>query len=60
MAVGVVLFGVLTSFLASSFIASRQKADKEAIIGTLKQDLNTLMADVAEIKQLLQQRDHAP
>ena len=57
MAVGVVLFGVLSSFLASTFIASRQKDDKEAIIATLKQDLNTLMADVAEIKQLLQQRD---
>ncbi len=57
MAVGVVLFGVLSSFLASTFIASRQKDDKEAIIATLKQDLNTLMADMAEIKQLLQQRD---
>jgi voltage-gated potassium channel len=57
MAVGVVLFGVLSSFLASTFIASRQKDDKEAIIATLQQDLNTLIADVAEIKQLLQQRD---
>ena len=57
MAVGVVLFGVLSSFLASTFIASRQKDDKEAIITTLQQDLNTLMADVATIKELLQQRD---
>jgi len=52
-----VLFGVLSSFLASTFIASRQKDDKEVIIATLQQDLNTLMADVAAIKQLLQQRD---
>ena len=57
MAVGVVLFGVLSSFLASTFIASRQKDDKKAIIATLQQDLNTLMADVDTIKQLLQQRD---
>ncbi len=57
MAAGVVLFGVLSSFLASTFIASRQKDDKEVIIATLQHDLNTLMADVAEIKQLLQQRD---
>jgi voltage-gated potassium channel len=57
MAVGVVLFGVLSSFLASTFIASRQKDDKEVIIATLQQDLNTLMADVTTIKQLLQQRD---
>ena len=38
-------------------IFSRQKDDKEVIIATLQQDLNTLMADVATIKQLLQQRD---
>ena len=57
MAVGVVLIGVLSSYLASTFISFRQKDVKEAIIATLKQDLNTLMADVAEIKQLLQQRD---
>jgi len=57
MAVGIVLFGVLTSFLASTFIASRQKDDKEVIIATLQQDLNTLMADMATIKQLLQERD---
>jgi voltage-gated potassium channel len=57
MAVGVVLIGVLSSFLASTFIASRQRDDREAIIATLQHDLNTLMADVAEIKQSLQQRD---
>jgi len=54
MAVGVVLFGVLSSFLASTFIASRQKDDKEAIIAAFKDDLDTLKAEVAEIKQLLQ------
>jgi voltage-gated potassium channel len=57
MAVGVVLIGVLSSFLASTFIASRQRDDREAIIATLQHDLTTLMADVAEIKQLLHQRD---
>jgi len=54
MAVGVVLFGVLSSFLASTFITSRQKDDKEAIIAAFKDDLDTLKAEVAEIKQLLQ------
>lgn len=57
MAVGVVIFGVLSSYLAATFISSREGQDKEAIIAALKADLDTLKTDMAEIKQLLQQRD---
>ena len=59
MAVGVVLFGVLSSYLASTFISSREKEEKEELIAVLKADLNSIKAEMAEIKQLLQQRDQA-
>ena len=56
MAVGVVLIGVLSSYLASTFISVRQKDDREAIIAAIKEDLDTLKAEVTEIKQLLQEQ----
>jgi voltage-gated potassium channel len=73
MAVGVVIFGVLSSYLASTFISSNEAQAKEAMIATLKEDLDTIKADaaasrehlnqmeaeMAEIKQLLQQRNQA-
>jgi voltage-gated potassium channel len=71
--VGVVLFGVISSYLASTFIASRERVDKEAIIAALKGDLDTIktevddlkegfgniQAEMAEIKQLLLERKEA-
>ena len=73
MAVGIVIFGVLSSYLASTFISSNEAQAKEAMIATLKEDLDTIKADaaasrehlnqmeaeMAEIKQLLQQRNQA-
>jgi voltage-gated potassium channel len=50
MAVGVVLFGVISSYLASTFISSREKDEKEDII---------IKAEMTEIKQLLQEREQA-
>ena len=72
--VGVVLFGVISSYLASTFIASRDRADREAIIATLKGELDTIkteaadlreglgtiQAEMAEIKQLLLERNTEP
>lgn len=71
--VGVVLFGVISSYLASTFIASRDRADREALIAALKGELGTIktevsdlkegfgtiQAEMAEIKQLLQERKEA-
>ena len=71
--VGVVLFGVISSYLASTFIASRDRVGEEAIIADLKGDLDTIKTEVAdlkegfgtiqaemvEIKQLLQERNGA-
>ncbi len=73
MAVGIVIFGVLSSYLASTFISSNEAQAKEAMIAALKEDLDTIKADaaasrehlnlmeaeMAEIKQLLQQRNQA-
>ena len=73
MAVGVVLFGVLSSFLASTFISSRESERKEEIIAALKEDLDMIKAEttaskedldtikvgMAELKQLLQQQNQA-
>jgi voltage-gated potassium channel len=73
MAVGIVIFGVLSSYLASTFISSNEAQAKEAMIAVLKEDLDTIKADaaasrehlnlmeaeMAEIKQLLQQRNQA-
>ena len=73
MAVGIVIFGVLSSYLASTFISSNEAQAKEAMIAALKEDLDTIKADaaasrehlnlmeaeMAEIKQLLHQRNQA-
>jgi voltage-gated potassium channel len=73
MAVGIVIFGVLSSYLASTFISSNEAQAKEAMLAALKEDLDTIKADaaasrehlnlmeaeMAEIKQLLQQRNQA-
>jgi len=73
MAVGIVIFGVLSSYLASTFISSNEAQAKEAMIAALKEDLDMIKADaaasrehlnlmeaeMAEIKQLLQQRNQA-
>ena len=73
MAVGIVIFGVLSSYLASTFISSNEAQAKVAMIAALKEDLDTIKADaaasrehlnlmeaeMAEIKQLLQQRNQA-
>ncbi len=73
MAVGIVIFGVLSSYLASTFISSNEAQAKEAMIAALKEDLDTIKADaaasrehlnlmeaeMAEIKQLLKQRNQA-
>ena len=71
--VGVVLFGVISSYLASTFIASRERADREALIAAwkgeldtiktevtdLKEGFGTIQAEMAEIKQLLLERKEA-
>jgi voltage-gated potassium channel len=59
MALGVVIFGVLSSYLASTFISSRESQNREALIAALQADLDTIKTEMAEIKQLLLQRDQA-
>src|SRR5207245_10088978 len=73
MAVDIMIFGVLSSYLASTFISSNDAQAQVAMIAALKEDLDTIKADaaasrehlnlmeaeMAEIKQLLQQRNQA-
>lgn len=64
MVVGVSIFGVLTSSLASWFVATEEGGRSDNIaairydVDAMKDELAGIKSDVAEIKQLLQERSH--
>ena len=63
MAVGVVVFGVLTSSLASWFVATDEGGRSSDIatirsdVDVMKDELAGIKSDVAEMKRLLQKRN---